>query len=239
MACPAQLKENLFHFASRGAMDMEGLGRKHLEQMVDKGMIHDPADLYSLTKDDLVKMDRMGDKLAENLLKAIEQSRRPTLARLIYALGIRTVGSHLATVLARHFGSIDKLAGQSKEDLEKVHEIGPIVAECIYNFFHNKKNLDILDKLKKGGVSFPEEGVQIKETPLAGKTFVLTGSLDSLSREEARKRIEERGGRVASSVSKKTDYVVVGKDPGSKYDSALKLGIRTLNEEEFKQLLGS
>jgi DNA ligase (NAD+) len=148
------------------------------------------------------------------------------------------VGSHLAGVLARHFGSVDHLARQGKEELEGVREIGPIVAESIYNFFHNPKNLHILDKLKKGGVNFPVEEVEIREAPLAGKTFVLTGGLDSLSRDEARILIEELGGKVTSSVSKKTDFVVVGKDPGSKYDHALKLGIRTLNEGEFKRMFG-
>jgi DNA ligase (NAD+) len=238
MACPAQLKENLFHFASRGAMDMEGLGRKYLEQMVDRGIIRDPADLYFLKKEDLMKMDRMGDKLAENLLNAVDRSRNPSLASLIYALGIRNVGAHLATVLARHFGSIDRLAEQSKDTLQGVHEVGPIVAESIYNFFHNPRNLKILEKLKEGGVNFPEEKVEVRETPLAGKTFVLTGGLDSFSRDEARTLIEGLGGRVSSSVSRKTDFVVVGKDPGSKVDSALKLGIRTLNEEEFKKKVG-
>ncbi|MEW6663881.1 MAG: NAD-dependent DNA ligase LigA [Thermodesulfobacteriota bacterium] len=238
MACPAQVKENLFHFASRGAMDMEGLGKKYLEQLVDKEIIRDPADLYFLKKEDIMKMDRMGDKLAENLLNAIDGSRNPTLARLIYALGIRNVGSHLASVLARQFGSIDKLAEQDKEALQAVREVGPIVAESIYNFFQNPRNRDVLDKLRKGRVRFPVEKVEAKETPLAGKSFVLTGGLDSLSRDEARQLIEDLGGRVTSSVSKKTDFVVVGKDPGSKYDNALKLGIRTLNEEEFKKMAG-
>jgi DNA ligase (NAD+) len=238
MACPAQLKENLFHFTSRAAMDMEGLGKKYLEQMVDKGIIRDPADLYFLKKEDIMKMDRMGDKLADNLLKAIQDSKTPTLSRLIYALGIRNVGAHLAAVLARHFGSIERLAEQGKEALQGVHEVGPIVAESIYNFFQNPKNREVLDKLRKGGVNFPVEEVEVRETPLSGKTFVLTGGLDSLSRDEARTLIEDLGGRVSSSVSKKTDFVVVGKDPGSKYDSALKLGIRTLNEEEFKKMIG-
>jgi len=239
MACPAQIKENLFHFASRGAMDMEGLGKKYLEQMVDKKLIGDPADLYFLKKEDLMKMDRMGDKLAENLLNAVEGSKNPSLQNLIYALGIRNVGYHLAGVLAKYFGSIDKLAAQTKEALEGVHEIGPIVAECIHNFFHNRKNLDILDKLKKGGVRFPEEAQPQGDLPLIGRTFVLTGGLESLTRDEARKLIEAMGGRVASSVSKKTDFVVVGKDPGSKYDQALKLGVKTLNEDELKKMTGA
>jgi DNA ligase (NAD+) len=238
LACPAQIKEHLAHFASKGAMDIEGLGYKFLEQMVDKGIIRDQADLYFLKREDLMNMDRMGDKLAQNLLDAIAKSRRPALANLIYALGIRNVGEHLATVLARNFKSIDNLAGQTIEDLTQVHEIGPIVAESIYNFFHNQKNLHVLEDLRKGGVIFPEEETELKETPLTGKTFVLTGGLASMTRDEARKIIETLGGRVSSSVSKKTDFVVAGKDPGSKVAEAQRLGVKTLNEEEFKKMIG-
>lgn len=238
IACPAQIKENLSHFVWKGAMDMDGLGYKFLEQMVDKKIIKDQADLYFLKKEDLMKMDRMGDKLAENLLSAIDKSRNPSLTNLIFALGIRNVGYHLAGVLAKNFNSIDNLAKQSVEDLTQVYEIGPIVAESIYNFFHNPKNLKVLEKLKKGGVKFPVEKAEVKETPLSGKTFVLTGGLDSLTRDQARKLIEDLGGRVSSSVSKKTDFVIVGKDPGSKYDNALKLGVKTINEEQFRKLVG-
>jgi DNA ligase (NAD+) len=186
-----------------------------------------------------MKLDRMGDKLAENMLNAIDKSRSPGLANLIYALGIRNVGYHLAGVLAKNFKSIDNLAGQGVEDLTAVHEIGPIVAQSIYNFFHNPKNLNVLEKLKQGGVTFPAEQVEAKETPLAGKTFVLTGGLDSFTRNDARKKIEELGGRVSSSVSKKTDYVIAGRDPGSKYDKARQLGVDTLDEDDFKKLIGA
>lgn len=238
IACPAQIKENLAHFVSKGAMDMDGLGYKFLEQMVDKKLITDQADLFFLKKEDVMKMDRMGDKLAENILNAIDKSRSPSLTNLIFALGIRNVGYHLAGVLAKNFKSLNNLAKQSVEDLTEVHEIGPIVAESIYNFFHNPKNLKILGKLKKGGVKFPAEKVKAKTIPLSGKTFVLTGGLDSFTRDQARKIIEDLGGRVSSSVSKKTDFVVVGEDPGSKYDNALKLGVKTIKEEEFKKLIG-
>jgi DNA ligase (NAD+) len=238
IACPAQIKENLAHFAWKGAMDIDGVGYKLLEQMVDKKIISDQADLYFLKKQDIMKMDRMGDKLAENILGAIDKSRNPNLNNLIYALGIRNVGYHLAGVLAKNFKSVDNLAKQSIEDLTQVHEIGPIVGESIYNFFHNPKNLKVLEKLKKGGVKFPTEKTTIKQTPLSGKTFVLTGGLESFGRDEAAKIIEEMGGRVTSSVSKKTDFVVVGKDPGSKYDKALELKVKTLDEEEFKKLIG-
>ncbi len=236
IACPAQIKENLAHFVSKPGMDMDGIGFKFLDRMVDKKIIQDQADLYFLKKEDLMKMDRMGDKLAENMLNAIAKSRDPGLNNLIYALGIRNVGYHLAGVLAKNFKSIDNLARQTVEDLARVHEIGPIVAQSIYTFFHNPKNLKVLEKLEKGGVRFPVEEAVTKELPFSGKTFVLTGGLDSFSRDRARKIIEDMGGRVASSVSKKTDFVIVGKDPGSKYDTALKLGIKTLDENEFKKM---
>jgi len=238
IACPAQIKENLAHFVSKGAMDMDGLGFKFLEQMVDKGIIKDQADLYFLTREDIMRMDRMGDKLAENILSAIEGSRNPRLTNLIYALGIRNVGFHLAGVLAKRFTSIDNLAKQGIDELVQVHEVGPIVAESIYNFFHNPKNRQVLDKLERGGVVFPVEDATEKEAPFKGMTFVLTGGMDSLTRDEARAVIEDLGGRVSSSVSKNTDYVVVGKEPGSKYDNALKMGIKTLTEDEFNTMVG-
>jgi DNA ligase (NAD+) len=199
--------------------------------------VRDPADLYFLTREDLQQMDRMGDKLAENLLRAIDRSRTPALANLIYALGIRNVGKHLASVLAREFLSIEGLAERTIEELTRVREVGPVVAESIYNFFRNPRNLDVLEKLKKGGVVFPVEKGAQGPAFLAGKTFVLTGALEGLSRDQARKKIEERGGRVVSSASRKTDYAVVGKDPGSKAETARRLGIRILSEEEFNQLL--
>lgn len=237
LACPAQIKENLAHFSSRGAMDIDGLGYKLLEQMVDKRIIADQADLYFLRTEDLMKLDRMGDKLARNLLDAIDRSRKPGLANLIYALGIRNVGTHLALVLAKQFKSIDNLAGQEEEDLTGVHEVGPVVAQSIAAFFSNPKNRDVLNKMKEGGVVFPVDSGEAVRTPLAGKTFVLTGGLEGFTRDEARKIIENLGGRVSSSVSKKTDFVVVGKDPGSKYDQARKLGVKTLDEEAFKGMI--
>jgi DNA ligase (NAD+) len=238
MACPAQIKETLAHFASKGAMNMDGLGRKLLEQMVDKGLIEDPADLYFLQKEDLLKMDRMGDKLADNLLGAIDQSRRPGLANLIYALGIRNVGTHLAGVLARYFGSMDRLSDAAVEDLEAIHEVGPIVARSIIHFFENPKNRRVLDKLQQGGVVFPIQEAARGDRPLTGKTFVLTGALGGFTREEARQAVEEGGGRVSSAVSKKTDFVVVGEDPGSKYEKARNLGITILDEEAFRKIIG-
>jgi len=238
MGCPAQIKENLAHFSSKGAMGIEGVGHKYLEQMVDKGIIKDQADLYLLTKRDLMSMERMGDKLAENMLQAIDESKHPVLSRLIYALGIRNVGSHLAEVLAKNFGSIESIANQSREDLIQVHEIGPIVAQSIENFFHNPKNLKVLEKLKEGGVNFPVEKSEIGEKPLAGKSFVLTGSLDAFTRDEAGRIVKDMGGRVTTSVSKKTDYLILGKEPGSKRDKAERLGIKILTETDFKKMVG-
>ena len=238
ISCPAQIKENLAHFASKGAMNIDGIGRKFLEQMVDKHLIEDPADLYFIETADLMKMDRMGDKLAENMLTAIAGSKTPELTNLIYALGIRNVGYHLAGVLAKRFQAIDNLAVQTPEDLIQIHEIGPIVAQSIFNFFHNEKNQLYIEKLKKGGVNFPVERSETKPKPLDEKNFVLTGGLDTLTRDEAKQLIENQGGRVTSSVSKKTDFVVVGTNPGSKFDKAQSLGIKTVNEIEFKELMG-
>ncbi len=246
IACPAQLKERISHFTCKGGMDIDGLGYKFIEQMVDLGMVKDPADLYYLTEKDLIdKMERMGPKLARNLIGAIQKSKNPDLPHLIFALGIRNVGEHLANVLAREFKSIDNLAKQAIEDLTSVFEIGPIVGESIYNFFQDNKNLKVLEKMKKAGVKFPEMSefgsigkVKSEVTPLTEKTFVLTGGLDSFTRDEAKRIIEKMGGRVSSSVSKKTDFVIVGKDPGSKLTDAQKLGIKTINETEFKKLIG-
>ncbi|MDP6180174.1 MAG: NAD-dependent DNA ligase LigA, partial [Desulfatiglandales bacterium] len=239
MGCPAQIKENLAHFASKGAMDMDGVGQKFLEQMVDKKIIQNQADLYFLKKEDLMKMERVGDKLAENMLNAIDKSRNPSLTHLIYALGIRNVGSHLAGVLAKNYRSMENLAEQSIEDLTRVHEIGPVVAECIYNFFHNRKHLKVLEKLKGGGVKFPVEKSKVKDTLFSCKTFVLTGGLDSFTRDAARKIIDGLGGRISSSVSKKIDFVIVGRDPGSKYDAAKRLGVKILSEKDFKKMIGN
>ncbi len=239
IACPAQLKERISHFASKGGMDMEGLGYKFIEQMVDLGMVKDPADLYYLTEKDLLdKMERMGPKLAQNLIDAINKSKNADLSHLIFALGIRNVGEHMASVLALEFKSLDNIAKQSVEDLTSVFEIGPVVGESIYNFFHDEKNQKVLGKLKKAGVKFPEMKVKTTLTPLTDKTFVLTGGLDSFTRDEAQKIIEDMGGRVSSSVSKKTDFVIVGKDPGSKLSDAQKLGVRTINEEQFRKMIG-
>lgn len=238
LSCPAQLKENVFHFAGKWAMDMDGLGYKLIEQLVDRGMITDPSDLYYLTKEDLLKLERMGDKLAQNVLEAIQGSKKPTLSKLILALGIRNVGGHLATVLAREFGSIERLREATSQELMAVREIGPVVAESIRAFFRNDKNLEVLNKLRQAGVEFPIYQKAAGPQPLQNQIFVLTGGLSTLTRDQAKTLIEKAGGRVASSVSANTDAVVVGENPGSKLAKAKALGIRTLGEEEFKKLVG-
>jgi DNA ligase (NAD+) len=237
ISCPAQVKERIAHFVSKGAMNIEGLGFKTINQLVENKMIADPADLYSLTKEELLPMERMGSKLSDNILSEIQESKKPSLTRLIFALGIRNVGYHLAQVLAKQFGSLDNLKEQSLEGLTAVHEIGPIVASSIYNFFRDQSNLEFLGKLKKGGVKFPVEKRIKAALPLTGKTFVLTGALERFTREEAKAAIEDLGGRVSSSVSKKTDYLVVGADPGSKYEKARQLGVEIVEEADFLDLV--
>jgi DNA ligase (NAD+) len=237
--CQAQLVESIAHFASKGAMDIDGLGYKTVEMLVDKKFIHDIADLYDIPrhKDEILKLERTGEKWFANLKKALEKSKNRPLENLIFALGIRNIGEHLASVIARQFGSIDKLKQQTPEQLMQINEIGPIVADSIIAFFDDKRNLEVLNKLKKRGVVFPEEATRSTDGRLAGKTFVLTGTLENYSRNDAKKQIEKLGGRVTSTVTKNTDYVIVGTSPGSKYDKALKLGIAILDEVEFKKLL--
>ncbi|MBN1755001.1 NAD-dependent DNA ligase LigA [bacterium] len=237
VSCPAQVAESIIHFASKGGMDIDGLGPKLILQMLEKGIIKDAADLYFLKKADLIPMERMGDKLAQNIIDSIQASKNTTFSRLIYALGIRNVGEHLAKVLESHFSSMEELKNTPQEELQAIDEIGPIVGESINFFFQDKQNLNLLDKLFKAGVTFKvAEKAQIQE--LTGKTFVLTGALEHLTRDKAKAEIENRGGKVTSSVSKKTDYVVVGADPGSKYDKALELKVTTISEEEFLEMLG-
>jgi DNA ligase (NAD+) len=238
-ACPAKLKESLIHFASRDAMNIEGLGEKLIEQLVDKGLVKDYADLYSLTRDDLLQLERMGEKLAGNILTAIEKSKTTTLARLIYALGIFHVGEHVAKILARHFPTLEKLSQSSIEELQKIKGIGNEIASSIVKFFQQKANLRLIEKLKKSGVKVPSSGPpKARETSKwEGLTFVFTGTLKTMTREEAESRVEALGGHAASSVSAKTDFVVVGENPGSKLERAQALGVRTITEEEFIAML--
>jgi DNA ligase (NAD+) len=237
-ACPAKRKESLLHFAGRHAMNIDGLGEKIVDQLVDKGIVKDLADLYTLELDELAALERMAEKSAQNLLEEIEASKKNGLARLLYALGIRFVGERTAQLLAEHFGSLDAVARAGEEELTAVHEVGPKVAASIVEFFSEPANRRLLEKLKKNGLRFSEEKKAPKGTKLAGKTFVFTGTLARRTREEAGELVKAHGGTVGSSVSKKTDYVVVGADPGSKYDKAKALGVAILDEAGFEKLLG-
>ncbi len=235
-ACPAQLKESLLHFASRHAMNINGLGESLVDQLVDKKMVQDVAGLYSLNEAQLADLERMGKKSAQNVLAEIEKSKKADLARVIYAIGIRFVGERTAQLLAEHFGSMDQFAEAAPEELYEVEEIGPKVAQSIVEFFHEKRNRDVIENLRQAGLQF-EQKKQRTGGSLEGLQFVLTGSLPGLSREAATRMIEEAGGRVTGSVSKKTKYVVVGSDPGSKLDKARSLGIETIDETGLRKLL--
>jgi DNA ligase (NAD+) len=237
-ACPAKLKESLLYFAGRRAMNIDGLGDALVDQLVDQGLVHDVADLYHLTHQQLADLERMGKKSAQNLLDEIERSKQAELARLIFALGVRFVGERTGQLLANHFGSLDKLAKATQEELVEAEEVGPRVAEAIQEFFQEKRNREVIEKLRKAGLQFEQAQTQKTGGKLAGKQFVLTGTLPTYSRDQAKEMIEESGGRVAGSVSKKTDYVVEGADPGSKLEKARALGIKILDEAGLRELLG-
>jgi len=236
-ACPAQLKESLLHFAGRRAMDIDGLGEALVDQLVDKGMVRDVADLYSLTQEQLADLERMGEKSAQNLVSEIERSKQAELARVIFALGIRFVGERTGQLLADHFGSLDRLAGASEEELVEAEEVGPRVSTAIREFFHEKRNREVVEKLRKAGLQFEQKKARKVEGKLSGQQFVLTGTLPNYSRDEATRLIEEAGGRVVGSVSKKTNYVVVGTEAGSKLEKARSLGVPTIDESELRKLL--
>src|SRR5712671_7995486 len=238
-ACPAKRKESLLHFASRHAMDINGLGDKIVDQLVDKGMVKDVADLYTLKLADVAELERMGEKSAQNLLQQIAASKKLSLARLIYALGIRMVGERTGQLLAEHFSSLDELAEAKEEQLFEVTEVGPKVAAAIAEFFSESANRKIIKKLDKAGVRPTAEKRVVKSQKFAGKSFVFTGALANRSREDAGQLVMQHGAKVSSSVSKKTDYVVVGADPGSKYDKAKELGVPVLTKGEFEKLLRS
>ncbi|MDO9221379.1 MAG: NAD-dependent DNA ligase LigA [Thiobacillus sp.] len=240
LVCPAQRKQALLHFASRRAMDIEGLGDKLVDQLVDRGLLHTPADVYSLSLETLAGLERMAEKSAANLLAAIETSKATTLARFIFALGIRNVGETTAKDLARHFGSLNKLMAASEADLLAVRDVGPIVAQSILQFFAEPHNREVIATLRGVGVHWPEStGLQQSAGILAGKTLVLTGTLPTLARDVAKDRIEAAGGKVAGSVSKKTDYVVAGAEAGSKLEKARELGVPILDEAGLLALLAS
>ena len=236
--CPAQRKQALIHFASRRAMDIEGLGDKLVEQLVDSDIVRTPADLYRMGLMALANLDRMAEKSATNLLAAIEKSKQTTLARFIYALGIRNVGETTAKDLARHFGSLDRLIAASDDELLQVNDVGPVVVQCLRQFLSEAHNLEVIEQLRAAGLTWVEGEPQVVAVgALAGKVLVLTGTLPSLSREDAKALIEAAGGKVSGSVSKKTDYVVAGEDAGSKLEKAQGLGVAVIDEAQLRALL--
>jgi DNA ligase (NAD+) len=242
--CPAKLRETILHFASRGVMNIEGMGDALVDQLVERGLVKDVADIYRLSKPDLLSLERMGDKSAQNVLDEIEGSQKLPLERVLFGLGIRFVGERTAEFLARHFGSIDALieaatktnVDESLAELQQVEEIGPRIAASIREFFEEPKNLELIERLRKAGLQFSGKKKE-RGTALAGKTFVLTGTLAKYSRDEAKRMIEDAGGKVVGSVSKKTDYVVAGADPGSKLDKARELGVEVVSEQQMEALL--
>jgi len=234
ISCPARIKQSIKHFASKGAMDIDGLGSKLINQLVDRGLVTTVADLYRLKKSELAGLERLADKSAQNVIDAIEKSKQTTLARLIYALGIRHVGEHVARVLADSFDSIDAIEKASLDELTSIREIGPKVGESIYAFFRQKQNQKVIRDLVSAGVRFAPPR---HATRLEGKVFVFTGALHDYKRSEAKKIVEQLGGTVASSVSKKVDFVVVGEDPGSKLEEAQRLGIKIIDEATFKKII--
>jgi len=238
-ACPAKLKESLLHFAGRHAMNIDGLGEKIVDQLVEKGMAKDVADLYSLKVEAVADLERMAEKSAQNLLDEIAASKQSPLSRLIFALGIQFVGERTGQLLAEHFSTLDEFAAAKTEELENVPEVGPKVAASITDFFSESANRNLIKKLYKAGVRPTAEKREVKSQKLAGKTFVFTGGLANRSREEAGELVLQNGGKLSGSVSKKTDYVVVGTDPGSKYEKAKELGVAILTEREFEKLLGA
>jgi len=234
--CRAQRKQALLHFASRRAMNIEGLGERLVDQLVDKDFVQTPADLYRLTTERLAELERMGEKSAENLVGELQRSRNTTLERLIYALGIRNVGESTARDLARHFGDLEPLAQAREEDLLQVSDVGPVVAHSIRQFFDEPHNRQVIDNLRKAGVRW-ERVAPAPRPATAVRSFVLTGTLAGMTRDEARAAIEAKGHKVAGSVSKKTDFVVAGDDAGTKLDRARALGVRILDEKEFREML--
>ena len=237
--CPAQLKERLKFFAGRNQMDIENLGPALIDQLVEKGLVKHFADLYTLKAEQLINLERMGKKSADNLIKAIEASKKRPPERLLAALGIRHVGNRAAEVLIEHFGDIDSIAKASKEELAQINEIGPIIAESVYQFFHSSEGKETIKRLKAVGVATKaEKPTRPTEGPLSGKTIVVTGTLSGFTRSEIEETIKRLGGKPSSSVSKKTDFVLVGENPGSKFDKAKALGVPIINEDEFKKMTG-
>jgi DNA ligase (NAD+) len=240
MACPAQIKRTIVHFASRGAMDIEGVGEVLVNQLVDNKLVEDVADLYSLTVEQVAGLERMAEKSARNVVDAIAVSKNRELWRLLNGLGILHVGEGAARKLADHFHDLDKLASASPDALTQGVGVGPVMAQSIHDFFRNPRNEAVIARLKKAGVKMEQRGGERRaksDGPFVGKMVVVTGTLSGLSREEAKETLRAAGANVTDSVSKKTDYLIVGEDAGSKLDKARALGVKTLTEKEFLEML--
>ncbi|MCX8108289.1 MAG: NAD-dependent DNA ligase LigA, partial [Verrucomicrobiae bacterium] len=238
--CPARIRGRIEHWCSRGAMDIEGAGEVLVAQLVKTGLVRDVADLYRLKLEDVASLERMGEKSARNFLNNVEASKQRDLWRLIFGLGILHVGAGVARSLARHYATLDELASATREALTQVQDIGPVIADSVYSWFRQPRNQQLIERLRNAGLNFKSSLYQPAEAkgPFTGKTFVLTGTLSSMTREQATARIESLGGRVSSSVSKKTDYVLAGADPGSKLDKARQLGVKIIDEAEFLRMIG-
>lgn len=234
--CPAKLRESIRHFASRGVMNIDGMGDALVNQLVDSGLVKNVADIYKLTEADLLRLERMGKKSAQNILREVENSKKLPLERVIYGLGIRFVGERTAQFLAEHFGSMESLMAANEEELQEVNEIGPRVSAAVREFFDEPKNVALVERLHQAGLTFKGRKKE-RATTLAGRTFVLTGTLEKYTRDAAKKLIEDAGGKVAGSVSKKTDYVVAGAEAGSKLDKARELGVSVIDEKEMEQIV--
>jgi DNA ligase (NAD+) len=236
--CPARLKESVLHFAARGVMDIDGMGEALVDQLVDQGLVKNVADIYKLTAQELIELERMGKKSAEKLLANIGASRNAPLPRTLNGLGIPFVGERTAQFLAEEFGDLDKIAEATEEELQRAEEVGPKVSQSIRKFFREKHNRDLIERLRKEGLPFTYAVKRKTGGPLQGMNFVLTGTLPSLTRDDAKSRIEAAGGKVTGSVTRKTDYVVAGEAPGSKLDKANELGVKVIDEARLIEMMG-
>ena len=238
-SCPARIKQSILHFASKDGFDIDGLGKKAVDQLVSRGLVSRLGDLFRLDRETIASLERFGPKSAENLVSSLDKAKTTTLSRFLFALGIPGVGSHIAEVLAARFKTLDRVISATEEELIAIPEIGPETAKGIVEFFANAENKGMIEDLISVGVEFESEGGATGKGPLSGRRFVLTGTLDSMTRDEATALIKGKGGMVTGSVSRRTDFVVVGKDPGAKAERAKELGITILTEEEFLRLLKS
>jgi DNA ligase (NAD+) len=238
-SCPAQVQGRLQHFVGRGAMDIEGLGYRIIDKYIQMGYLRDITDVYKLKnhEKELKQLEGFGEKSVDNILRSVERSKEKPFDKVIYAIGIRHVGERTARILAKHFKNIDNLIKASKEDIESIHEIGPQIAESVYDFLHKKQNMQMIEKLKKAGLKFETEQTGASSNKLEGLTFVLTGTLEKYSRDEAKAIIENLGGKVSGSVSKKTNYVLAGAEAGSKLAKANELGVKVIDEKGFEKIV--